>query len=486
MPTITFTGDEIATLAAFAAQVNSSLYPAPGDVEAAARIPNTHFTRLKSIIDKLEAGIEAATDAAAARVANTIYAGPSAGPDAAATFRALAAPDIPTITSTKISDFTDAAAAAAPVQSVAGRGGAVVLAIADVAGLQTALDGKSATGHGHSIGDVTGLQTALDGKSAVGHAHAAADVTSGVFGVARGGTGLSNIASGKILFASALDTLAELSVGTGLQITGTTLNCTVSGGGIDGSGTATRLAKWTDTDTLAAGLLADDGANVTLVSGQLLVPDGSAAAPSLGFSAEATGFYRSGGSEMSVCFAGARYYIWNGSTLRPANDEALDIGSNARRFTYVYAANHVVHRSIQGASSKVVTDNTVTSFVRVSAPTTDSVVGGKISYTIEAVDATNHIVQAATGILPFVLANENGTVTATLGTVASTAYDTAGGTLTASETAFTAVPSGTNVDFKIQFNYDQAVLTGTVTARIRYLVTLDGQVNDTGSGVTPL
>ena len=42
--------------------------------------------------------------------------------------------------------------------------------IADVSGLQTALDGKqpvgsySVTGHGHSISDVTGLQTALDGK----------------------------------------------------------------------------------------------------------------------------------------------------------------------------------------------------------------------------------------------------------------------------------------------------------------------------------
>ncbi|MBK8159114.1 MAG: hypothetical protein IPK59_10230 [Rhodospirillaceae bacterium] len=37
-------------------------------------------------------------------------------------------------------------------------------AIADVTGLQTALDGKSAVGHGHVIADVTGLQTAIDGK----------------------------------------------------------------------------------------------------------------------------------------------------------------------------------------------------------------------------------------------------------------------------------------------------------------------------------
>jgi len=38
--------------------------------------------------------------------------------------------------------------------------------IADSTGLQTALDGKSATGHGHTVADTTGLQTALDGKQA--------------------------------------------------------------------------------------------------------------------------------------------------------------------------------------------------------------------------------------------------------------------------------------------------------------------------------
>ena len=37
-------------------------------------------------------------------------------------------------------------------------------AIADVTGLQTALDGKAATSHSHAIADVSGLQTALDGK----------------------------------------------------------------------------------------------------------------------------------------------------------------------------------------------------------------------------------------------------------------------------------------------------------------------------------
>lgn len=44
-------------------------------------------------------------------------------------------------------------------------------AIADVTGLQAALDARSLVGHLHAIADITGLQAALDGKSDVGHLH---------------------------------------------------------------------------------------------------------------------------------------------------------------------------------------------------------------------------------------------------------------------------------------------------------------------------
>jgi hypothetical protein len=43
-----------------------------------------------------------------------------------------------------------------------------------------------------AIADVTGLQTALDGKSAVGHTHAASDITSGTIATARLGSGTAN------------------------------------------------------------------------------------------------------------------------------------------------------------------------------------------------------------------------------------------------------------------------------------------------------
>lgn len=63
------------------------------------------------------------------------------------------------------------------------------LVTGDVTGLDTALAGKSATGHGHAIGDVTNLQTELDGKSATGHGHDELDtVTTGtVLGRSTGG-----------------------------------------------------------------------------------------------------------------------------------------------------------------------------------------------------------------------------------------------------------------------------------------------------------
>ena len=80
---------------------------------------------------------------------------------------------------------------AAAVTSVNGQNGAVVLnaadvgaaatvhghAIADVTGLQGALDGKAASSHGHVISDVSGLQTALDGKAPTSHGHVIADVS---------------------------------------------------------------------------------------------------------------------------------------------------------------------------------------------------------------------------------------------------------------------------------------------------------------------
>ncbi|ANC53514.1 hypothetical protein A4249_07480 [Brevundimonas sp. GW460-12-10-14-LB2] len=49
--------------------------------------------------------------------------------------------------------------------------------IVNVAGLQSALDGKSNVGHGHVIADVANLQAALDARSLTGHVHAWTTIT---------------------------------------------------------------------------------------------------------------------------------------------------------------------------------------------------------------------------------------------------------------------------------------------------------------------
>jgi hypothetical protein len=55
-------------------------------------------------------------------------------------------------------------------------------AISDVSGLQTELDGKSNVGHLHTIADVSGLQTELNNRAYVSHSHTPASITGGTAG----------------------------------------------------------------------------------------------------------------------------------------------------------------------------------------------------------------------------------------------------------------------------------------------------------------
>ncbi len=67
--------------------------------------------------------------------------------------------------------------------------------IATVTGLQVALDGKSALGHGHQIAETQGLQAALDGKAATGHSHDASALASGTVDIARLPVAASGVSS---------------------------------------------------------------------------------------------------------------------------------------------------------------------------------------------------------------------------------------------------------------------------------------------------
>ena len=99
-------------------------------------------------------------------------------------------------------------------------------AISDVTGLQTALDGKQASGsyaaatHSHAISDVTGLQTALDGKAASDHTHAQLHDRSHAI------TSTSDHTAGnwKVLYSNGSGAITELALGasgTVLQSGGT-------------------------------------------------------------------------------------------------------------------------------------------------------------------------------------------------------------------------------------------------------------------------
>jgi hypothetical protein len=125
------------------------------------------------------------------REANKVLAGPTTGADAAPTFRLLVADDIPSLTSTKITDFTTAAALVGPVSSVNGKTGTVSLTSVDVSAASAvhthvatditdfataaALVGPVSSVNGKT-GTVTLVSTDISAASAV-HTHVAVDVT---------------------------------------------------------------------------------------------------------------------------------------------------------------------------------------------------------------------------------------------------------------------------------------------------------------------
>lgn len=108
-----------------------------------------------------------------------------------------------------------------------------------------------------AISQITGLQTALDGKAASSHNHAASDVTSGALAAARGGTGADlSAAAGVVKIAS----------GTATVVTGTASDCVKVDGssGACGSGGSSDSVTVSVTGTTYTLLSTDPGKTVQL------------------------------------------------------------------------------------------------------------------------------------------------------------------------------------------------------------------------------
>lgn len=92
--------------------------------------------------------------------------------------------------------------------------------IANVTGLQAALDGKSNVGHTHIISEVTNLQTELNNRSLVGHTHIIADVTGLASALAlKSNVGHTHVAAEVTDFAEAVDDRVAALLVAGTNVT---------------------------------------------------------------------------------------------------------------------------------------------------------------------------------------------------------------------------------------------------------------------------
>ena len=230
--------------------------------------PIAAITGLADALDALSGGGDPTTGAA-----NRFLATPD-GSSGAVALRAIVPADVPTLATSKITGLDAALAAKAPLASptftgtpagpTAGGGtnttqlATTAFVRAEVAALvnaapgtldtlgeiadQLASDESTAAALATTVGgklaktsnlsDLANAGTARTnlGLATVAASGSAADLA-GTLPVGHGGTGLTGVASGKLLYASATNTLAALSLGSGLSITSGVLDVVGGGGG---------------------------------------------------------------------------------------------------------------------------------------------------------------------------------------------------------------------------------------------------------------
>jgi hypothetical protein len=155
-------------------------------------------------------------------------------------------------------------------------------------------------------------------------------------------------------------------------------------------------------------------------------------------------------------------WIVNDTALTPYYTNTSDIGTSA-----LFVRNSYLSTSIQGTRTKTLTDNAAAAtFVTIAVPTSNTTVGGRIFYTITAIDAGTAI-QTKTGTYSFGLNNIGGTVTGA-GTDVLEHSQLSTGTLAPT---FSVNISGTNAQFQLVL--DTSLDAAAETLKIEYRVQID-------------
>jgi hypothetical protein len=201
--------------------------------------------------------------------------------------------------------------------------------------------------------------------------------------------------------------------------------------------------------------------------------DGTVAAPSVAWASDAdgagTGFYRASADNISMAINGSQAWLFNNSFhLTPGGATSTrDLGSTGLQIRDFFIA-----RSIQGSSTKTLTESAATGFVTVSVANS-TVVAGRVVYSIRASDATD--TQGKTGELFFsCVATSAGVVTCGTISDVNTQNPVSTGTLTNTMTNTTAANLITllanaassltqttlRIDYRVELMGNTAAVTG--------------------------